>query len=315
MWNVVKILGGMAFSLSVTAMEPITPLEIVPGLSPGKVGLGQELFSDKRLSRDNSVSCISCHNLSINGADNKPLSIGINGKLGVIKTPTVYNSAYNFAQFWDGRSRTLENQVSGPIHNPLEMGSHWGEVIKKLKTDQKILSQFKALYDDGMTASNIADAIAAFERSLVTIDSDFDRWLKGDETALSEEQKQGYKLFKGYGCISCHQGRNVGGNMYSHMGALGNYFTDRKLPISKADLGRFNVTGIDEDKHLFKVPSLRLSALQSYFFHDSSENDLEAAVRVMAFYQLGREIDKKDSRLITEFLRSLVGKHSLLESR
>jgi cytochrome c peroxidase len=315
MRDILKLLSCMLLSFSVAAMEPITPLETVPGLSLEKVRLGQKLFSDKRLSRDNSVSCESCHDLSLNGADEKPLSIGINGKNAVIKTPTVYNSAYNFAQFWDGRSRTLEHQVSGPIHNPLEMGSHWGEVILKLQKDLELVRSFNALYEDGLTASNIADAIATFERSLVTLDSDFDRWLKGEENALSEEAKQGYALFKNYGCISCHQGRNVGGNMYAHMGAFGNYFSDRNIPITKADYGRFNVTGIEEDKHLFKVPSLRLVSLQKYFFHDASESNLESAVQVMAYYQLGREVNDTDAKLITKFLQSLVGRHSLLEQR
>ena len=315
MRDILKLLSCMLFSFSVAAMEPITPLETVPGLSSEKVRLGQKLFSDERLSRDNSVSCVSCHDLSINGADEKPLSIGINGKKAVIKTPTVYNTAYNFAQFWDGRSRTLENQVSGPVHNPLEMGSHWGEVTRKLQKDQELLRSFNVLYEDGLTAANIADAIAAFERSLVTVDSDFDRWLKGEENVLSEEAKQGYALFKNYGCISCHQGRNVGGNMYAHMGTFGNYFSDRKMPITEADFGRFNVSGIEEDKYLFKVPSLRLVSLQKYFFHDASESNLEAAVKVMGYYQLGREVNDTDAKLITKFLQSLVGRHSLLEQR
>ena len=315
MRDILKLLSCMLLSFSVAAMEPITPLEAVSGLSPEKVRLGQKLFSDKRLSRDNSVSCESCHDLALNGADVKRLSIGVDDSKAVIKTPTVYNTAYNFAQFWDGRSRTLENQVSGPIHNPIEMGTNWGTVIQKLKSDAELVSSFNSLYEDGLTASNIADAIATFERSLVTVGSDFDRWLKGEENVLSEEAKQGYVLFKNYGCISCHQGRNVGGNMYAHMGTFGNYFSDRELPITKADYGRFNVTGIEEDKHLFKVPSLRLVSLQKYFFHDASESNLESAVQVMAYYQLGREVNDTDAKLITKFLQSLVGRHSLLEQR
>ena len=303
----------LIFTMSAFAEEPIAPLIAIKGLSASKVSLGQSLFNDVRLSKDNSISCASCHILSKHGADNQARSIGINGSIGTIKTPTVYNSAFNFVQFWDGRSRTLKQQVSGPIHNPIEMGSNWVEVVKKLNVDKSTLSRFEAIYTDGITASNIADAIMVFERSLVTSGAPFDRWLGGDENALSEEEKKGYTLFKAFGCISCHQGRNVGGNMYASMGAMGDYFSDRDRPITKSDYGRFNVTGIEQDKFLFKVPSLRLAALQTHFFHDSSEDNLESAVQVMAKYQLGRKINEVDTELIVQFLNTLVGQHPLLE--
>lgn len=295
------------------AQEPISPIERVSGLDPEKVSLGSSLFRDVRLSRDNSTSCFSCHDLSVNGADDLSVGIGINKQPGVIKTPTVYNSAFNFVQFWDGRSRTLENQVSGPIHNPVELGSNWAEVILKLKADPAIRQRFDKLYPDGVTATNIADAIATFERSLVTTGSRFDQWLAGDKKALSENELEGYRLFKGYGCISCHQGKNVGGNMYARMGNIRDYFAERDKPITKADLGRFNVTGLDWDKHLFKVPSLRLASLQQYFFHDSSVSSLKEAIKVMARYQLGREIGDYETGLLEEFIQSLAGSHPEME--
>jgi len=291
------------------AQEPIGALSVEEGLPLEKVALGRLLFFDTRLSKNNTISCASCHDLSLNGTDSLPKAIGINDRLGNIKTPTVYNTAFNIAQFWDGRSRTLEAQVSGPIHNPVEMGSHWIEVVEKLKRDAKINQKFDDIYIEGVRAATIADAIATFERSLVTVNAPFDLWLKGDTDALSQDEKEGYRLFKAYGCISCHQGKNVGGNMYAYMGAMGDYFADRDKPVSKADLGRFNVTGNEDDKYLFKVPSLRLVALQKYFFHDASESSLENAIQVMARYQLGRSISDEDAGKIALFLHSLAGKH------
>lgn len=307
----IRILFFALFTYPVCALaqEPITPLQSISGLSPQKIKLGKQLFNDVRLSKNNTISCASCHLLNINGADNLAVAIGINGKKGTVKTPTVYNSVFNIAQFWDGRSRTLEQQVSGPIHDPVEMGSNWIEVTQKLSRDSNLRRQFDALYSTGITASTIADAIATFERSLVTVEAPFDQWLQGDKAALSEDAKQGYNLFKAYGCISCHQGKNVGGNMFAYMGAMGNYFADRGTALTKADLGRFNVTGDDDDKHLFKVPSLRLAALQTHFFHDASATNLEDAIQIMARYQLGRQISKNDTRKIAHFLHSLVGRH------
>ncbi|WP_420600728.1 cytochrome-c peroxidase [Neptuniibacter sp.] len=299
---------------SVSAQEPISPLEKISGLNSNKVSLGRSLFRDVRFSRDNTKSCFSCHDLKKNGSDSLPVGIGINGQAGVIKTPTVYNSGFNFVQFWDGRSRTLENQVSGPIHNPVELGSNWAEVIRKLNSDPAILSRFNELYVDGITAANIADAIADFERSLVTTGSRFDKWLAGNKNALTKTEIEGYRLFKGYGCISCHQGKNVGGNMYARMGNIRDYFSERGKPITQADLGRFNVTGLDWDKHLFKVPSLRLASLQKYFFHDSSVSSLQDAIKVMARYQLGREIGTYEAGLIEEFIESLAGTHHEMEA-
>lgn len=299
----------LLLSARLLAAEPIQPLSLDPDLNPGRVALGDLLFHDPRLSADNSTSCASCHDLKSNGSDSLPRSKGINGREGSVKAPTVFNSGLNFVQFWDGRSRTLEAQVEGPVHNPVEMGSNWDQIIGKLAADPEVNKQFQTLYSDGLTPANIRDAIATFERSLVTTGSRFDRWLLGDKTALSANERDGYRLFKAYGCISCHQGRNVGGNMYAYMGSMRNYFADRGVAIEKSDLGRFNVTGNPDDKHLFKVPSLRLASLQKYFFHDGSVDSLGAAVQVMARYQLGREISNPDLDRILAFLHTLTGLH------
>jgi len=292
--------------------EPVLPIPRDPGQDPGKVALGARLFQDPRLSADNTLSCASCHRLAEGGADGLARSVGVGGALGPIKAPTVYNSGFNLAQFWDGRAASLEAQVAGPIHNPLEMASNWAQVLGKLRADPGYPAQFAALYPDGLTPANIEDAIAAFERSLVTPDSPLDLWLAGDATALTPQALRGYRLFKSYGCVACHQGVNLGGNLYQRMGALGDYFGDRGTVVGPADLGRFNVTGDPEDRHLFKVPGLRLAALTPPYFHDGSAPPLEEAIRVMARYQLGRTIPPGDMADIAAFLRSAVGRHPLL---
>ncbi|MCG7947638.1 MAG: c-type cytochrome, partial [Candidatus Thiodiazotropha taylori] len=250
-----------------------------------------------------------CHMLSTGGTDRKPRSTGVGGVMGGIKAPTVYNSSFNLAQFWDGRADSLEIQAAGPVHNPLEMDSTWPEVISKLSQDAAMVELFGQLFSDGITGENIALAIAAFEKTLVTENSRFDRWLSGEHT-LDERELRGYRLFKSYGCISCHQGANVGGNMYAYMGAKGDYFKDRDTEITEADYGRYNVTGEEDDKHYFKVPSLRLAAVNSPYFHDGSVTTLDEAIRVMGRYQLGREIPDEDIRDIVAFLHTLVGRHS-----
>jgi cytochrome c peroxidase len=293
--------------------EPIQPLQQIDDLNPDIIALGDKLFNDVRLSADDTISCASCHILSINGSDSRSSSLGIGGVLGPVKAPTVWNSGFNFVQFWDGRAVTLEEQAAGPIHNPIEMGSSWAQVITKLQQDPAVVSAFNASYPDGITPDNIQDSIATFERSLVTINSPFDRWLLGDDSALSDEALRGYHLFKSYGCISCHQGQNVGGNMFATMGAMGRgYFTERGGEITKSDLGRYNVTGESSDKHMFKVPSLRLAVRQSHFFHDGSSTSLTDAIQTMAHHQLGRTISDRDITAITSFLESLVGEHSRL---
>ncbi len=289
--------------------EPILPLTMDPDLDPRLVALGDRLFHDKRFSQDNSLSCASCHLLSSGGTDKQPRSMGVGGAMGVIKAPTVYNTRYNFVQFWDGRAETLEEQAEGPVHNPLEMNSSWIEVETKLGKDPDLVEHFEAIFEDGLSGKNIAVAIAAFERSLVTVNSRFDRWLLGEEGVLTDDELKGYRLFKSYGCISCHQGVNVGGNMFGYMGALGDYFRDRGTVITTADLGRYNVTRQEMDKHYFKVPSLRLAAVNPPYFHDGTVKTLDEAVRIMGRYQLGREIPDRELRQIVAFLHTLVGEN------
>lgn len=304
----------MAVSPSQSAQEsqpswragPFAPLPEIPKLDVRKVQLGEQLFHDTRLSANDTISCASCHDLDNGGVDGRAMSLGINDQEGTINTPTVFNSALNFSQFWDGRAENLEEQAAGPVHNPSEMGSNWDEVSAKLSSDPDIKNAFKELYEDGITGRNIVNAIATFERTLITLNSPFDRYLRGDDNAISVQAKRGYELFQTYGCASCHQGANLGGNMYQTMGAMGDYFGDRGNEVD-SDLGRYHVTGRDSDRHVFKVPSLRMVAHTPPYLHDGVAKSLEDAVKVMAQYQIGRDLPSEDLNAIVEFLKSLAG--------
>ena len=292
---------------SSAANEPIRPIPLEIELDQRKVSLGNALFHDKRLSHDNTIACASCHDLKKGGTDRQQYSTGINSSVGGINSPTVYNTGFNFRQFWNGRAETLEQQAEGPIHNPIEMGSNWDEVINKLNKDANYPAKFKEIYGkEGIQPDSIVDAIATFERSLSTPNSRFDQYLRGNEDAITENEKHGYKLFKSYGCISCHQGVNVGGNMFQKFGVMKDYFKTRGN-INKEDFGRFNVTGNEYDKFTFKVPSLRLVSLTPPYFHDGSAKTLRDAVDVMFEYQLGRSGSDEDKNSIIAFLKSLVG--------
>jgi len=288
------------------SQEPIQPLSRPLGLDPAKVALGRDLFSDPILSKDGSISCASCHPLSGGGTDHRERSIGVGGAEGTIRAPTVFNAGYNFAQFWDGRAPSLEAQAAGPVTNPLEMASAWPDVEAKLAAHSGYAARFHKIYDRAPSRNDITDAIATFERTLVTVNSRFDAYLKGDTAALNEFERRGYALFKAYGCASCHQGANVGGNMYQKFGFLGDYVRDRGS-VTAADLGRYNVTHKDSDRQVFKVPSLRLTAINAPYFHDGSVSDLYQAIRIMGRYQLGRDIPDADIHAIAAFLGSLVG--------
>jgi len=286
--------------------EPILPLVKPDGLDPRKVDLGRRLFGDPILSVDGSISCASCHDLSQGGSDHRARSVGVKGAEGSIRAPTVYNSGLNFVQFWDGRAARLEDQAAGPITNPVEMGSNWPDVLKKLSAEPGYSVAFRKIYGAPPDQAAVTDAIATFERTLVTVNSRFDAYLRGDRTALNADERKGYELFKSYGCASCHQGANVGGNMYEKFGFMGDYFA-RRGHVEEADLGRFNVTRREADRFVFKVPSLRLATLGGPYFHDGSVEDLGTAIEIMGRYQLGRDIPQRDVTQIILFMNSLVG--------
>lgn len=285
--------------------EPLAPV-FAPVLDVSRVELGRSLFHDKRLSKGDQISCATCHPVERYGADGQARSAGVDGALGSIHTPTVLNSGLNFRQFWDGRAATLEEQVDGPTHNPLEMASEWSRILGKLRADRALVQHFERVYGRGPDAAGVRDAIATYERSLVTPGSRLDRYLCGEDGALSPEELHGYELFKGLGCVSCHQGQNVGGNMYQRFGVMGDYFEARGAP-TEADLGRYNVTGREEDRHVFKVPGLRNVARTAPYFHDGSARTLRDAVRTMGEYQLGRSLSDEEVQRLVAFLDALTG--------
>ncbi len=288
--------------------EPITPLYEPEGFDFQKVTLGRKLFFDPIMSHDNTLSCASCHDLEHGGADNLPRPVGINQMLGERNTPTVLNSGFNFRQFWDGRALTLEDQINGPTHNSKEMGSSWNEILDKLNHSPEYAGQFEKIYHvKEITADLVREVISTFERELVTTNSPFDRWLKGDKNALTIQQKEGYKLFKTYGCVSCHHGVNVGGNMFERLGIFLNFYETH--PESAKDLGRFNITNQTHThtRNEFKVPSLRNIALTSPYLHDGSVKTLREMINIMALYQLGETLPDSEIMAIEAFLNSLTG--------
>lgn len=286
--------------------EPLKPLPPPAKVDEIRVKIGRLLFHDKRLSKSGTISCASCHDLQKGGTDRSVVSIGINELKGGINSPTVYNSRHNFVQFWDGRAASLEEQAEGPVANPVEMGMEWEAVVKIVQQDPQYKALFAKAFNGKISKKTITEAIADFERTLDT-PSRFDDYLAGDEQALTAQEKTGYAKFKQYGCIACHSGVNVGGHMYQKMGLVHDYFKDRGS-IKKEDLGRFNITGKESDRHMFKVPTLRNVELTWPYFHDGSVKTLKEAVINMGHYQLGITIPDKDAEDIVAFLKTLTGK-------
>lgn len=292
------------------AGEPVRPIDQTIEVDEAKAALGYELFHDTRLSVDNTVSCATCHGLQTAGVDNLQYSLGVGNQMGGVNAPTVYNAVYNFVQFWDGRAQTLADQAAGPPLNPVEMASaSFDEIVAKLKADKKFAKSFKEVYPDGLTEANITDAIEEFERTLITPDSRFDKWLRGDSEAITAEEREGYDLFKTYDCATCHVGQNLGGKSYELMGLRRHYFADRGLELTNEDNGRFKETQLERDRHRFKVPGLRNVELTWPYYHDGTRLTLEDAVRDMGTYQSGVELTDEETDKITAFLRTLTGEY------
>ena len=293
------------------ANEPVRPIDRSLEFDPAKAALGFALFHDTRLSVDNTVSCASCHALETAGVDNHQYSHGVNDQMGGVNAPTVFNAVYNFVQFWDGRAATLADQAAGPPLNPVEMASEsFEQIIAKLKADKKFAKAFAKVYPDGLTQANITDAIEQFERTLLTPDSRFDKWLLGDDTALADNELNGYELFKEYSCATCHAGPNLGGLSYELMGLRKHYFADRGMELTNEDNGRFKETQLERDRHRFKVPGLRNVEHTWPYYHDGTRETLEEAVRDMAIYQSGVELTQEQIDDITSFLKSLTGEYN-----
>jgi cytochrome c peroxidase len=269
------------------ALEPITPIPKPPAADPLKVALGELLFADPRLSRTNARTCSSCHDLMTNGASRNAQETAADGSPLSFNTSTVFNAALNFRFGWEGEFRTLEAQAAASLQNPRIMDSRIEEVVGKLSRDPDVVHQFEQAYGHGPDALSVVNAIATFERSLVTPGSQFDRWLAGDTTALTAQQLNGYRSFKSLGCVSCHQGVNVGGNLFERHGIF--------HPLARAD------------PQILRVPSLRNVATTAPYFHDGSAPSLDEAVRQMATSQLDLALTDQQAEDIVAFLRSLTG--------
>lgn len=294
---------GVSVSAETLRNEPIQPVTAAVIEDPAKVELGKKLFFDPRLSKSGFISCNSCHNLSMGGSDNIKTSIGDRWQEGPINSPTVLNSSLNMAQFWDGRAQTLQDQAGGPIANPMEMGFTHELAVEVLKSIPQYVDEFNAVYgktDFGI--DEVTDAIAVFEETLITPDAPFDLWLKGDDNALTDQELAGYQLFKGSGCIACHNGVNLGGSSFQKMGLIEPYQTTNPAE------GRAAVTGKDADRFSFKVPTLRNVALTYPYFHDGAVDTLPEAVDIMGRLQLGRHFTTEENAQIVEFLKTLTGK-------
>ena len=291
------------------AGEPVRPVDSHIEYDEAKAALGYSLFHDTRLSVDNTVSCSTCHALETAGVDNHRYSHGVNDQLGGVNAPTVYNAVYNFVQFWDGRAVTLADQAAGPPLNPVEMAStSFEEIIAKLKADKAFSKAFAEVYPE-MTQATLTDAIEHFERTLVTPDSRFDKWLRGDDEAITADELEGYELFKKYDCATCHVGKNLGGLSYELMGLRRHYFPERGLEMTVEDNGRFKETQLERDRHRFKVPGLRNVEHTWPYFHDGTRETLEDAVRDMGLYQSGVELTDAETDKITSFLKTLTGEY------
>ena len=295
--------------------EPVWPLPSSVDYDADKAAMGERLFNDGALSLDGSISCATCHVLENGGADHadERVSEGIYGLKGGVNAPTVYNAEYNVLQFWNGRAADLVEQAAGPITNPVEMGEQTVEqVVERLYADKALVKEFEALYpEEGLTAYTLCHAIAEFERTLITPDSRFDLYLKGDSNALSELEKKGYEEFKENSCAACHFGAAMGGRSFEYNDIYGDYFAERnpEIEYNSDDEGLKGFTLKDEDLHKFKVPVLRNIELTAPYFHDGSFQTLEEAVRAMARYELGKKLSGSEVDSIVAFLRTLNGQN------
>jgi cytochrome c peroxidase len=274
---------------STTAKEPITPIPEAATADPLKIALGERLFGDPRLSHDNSHSCSSCHDLRTNGAGRNSHDVGLDGSDIALNTLTVFNAALSFRFGWEGKFRTLESHTTHSLENPQILGSSAAEAAEKLNADPGMRRVFVAAYGRSPDPANVLDAIASFERTLVTPGSRFDRWLAGDATALSAEELNGYRLFKALGCVSCHQGVNVGGNLYQRHGIF--------HPLASAQ------------PVILRVPSLRNVATTPPYFHDGSAPTLDDAVRKMGYAQLNSTLTAQQVTAIVAYLQTLTGNY------
>jgi len=280
--------------------EPLPPPEAG---DPAEIELGRRLFHDPLLSGDGAVSCSTCHDVRRGGDDGRPVSIGVGGASGRRNSLSVYNLDGHVSYFWDGRARTLEDQIDGPMLAADEMGATWEDVITRLSANPEYRALFAALTRAQPSRESVTSALVAYERSLTTPDSRFDAFLRGDGEALTPLEQRGMVRFERFGCVSCHQGPLLGANLYQRLGVYNAYEPDP----DHRDVGRYGVTGAVADQDVFKVPSLRNVELTAPYFHDGRIATLEEAVSTMAYYQLGRTLSQQEVVELVAFLKTLTG--------
>ncbi len=292
------------------ALPTVAPAPADNPTTPAKVALGKLLYHDPRLSSTGTVSCSSCHNVMLGGEDNRPNSMGVNGQTGGRSAPTVWNAAFNAVQFWDGRAASLEEQAAGPVTNPIEMGmKSWDDVVARLKTIKGYQAAFEEAFGDAnaITKANATKAIAAYERTLITPNSQYDKFVNGNKAALTLQQQKGLEKVQVLGCTGCHSGPAFNGaGSFQKFPVIPNGYFEAQYHFSK-DLGRAEVTKNDADKHLWKVPTLRNIALTAPYFHNGSVKTLDTAVKLMAKLQLNVDLPDQDVADIVAFLNALSG--------
>ena len=306
-----KILIIFLYITNIYAIEPISPIPAqIDNANFNKALLGKELFFETALSKDNSTACVSCHDVFNGGADSRVVSTGFEGKEGNIQSPTVLNAKFNFRQFWNGRVNSLKEQADGPINNPVEHNMNPKEIEYRLNKSHKYKQMFGSVYKTtDISYKLVLDAIVEFENHLITPNSKFDKYLRG-EIELSKAEKEGYIIFKQNGCITCHNGVNVGGNSFQKMGTFLEYRSPRSYPDRK------DITNQKIHKNVFKVPTLRNITMTAPYFHDGSAKTLKEAIKTMTRHNLGLQLSEDNIEKIILFLRTLKGElPKILEHR
>ena len=288
--------------------EPIVPIPTEIEVNEARAQLGEKLFIDVRLSKNKNIACSSCHQLSAGGDDNVAFGISSSAEQNIINTPSIFNARYNFRQNWDGSSNTLQEQIETVMSNHHEFDTQWDKVLPLLLEDETLTNEFNQAYKDGLTKNNVIDAIVEFENTLITPNARFDRYLRNEENVMTKNEIDGYHVFKDLGCISCHQGINIGGNLYQKFGVFYNYLAERG-DINKVDYGRMNNTNRQSDAFVFKVPSLRNIAVTAPYLHDGSAETIEQAISIMGLTQLGRSLTANEINLLKAFLDTLTGEY------
>jgi len=291
--------------LNAQALSPLAPLPDAEIVLSNAAELGKRLFYEPKLSANNQRSCASCHPLDSGGMDGKVRAEALDGISALRNTPTLFNIAFNYFYNWDGLVTTLEAHTEKVLLNPKVMAATWPELLDKLQADADYAQAFAQVYPDGLTKVNVINALTSFEHSLITPNARFDRFLKGDQHVLSNDEQEGYRLFKDLGCVACHQGSNIGGNLFQKFGVFGTPKGGSKM----LDAGRYQVTGNDRDTGVFRVPSLRNVAITAPYFHDGRAATLEDAVDIMAENQLGQVLQSKQRGSLVKFLNTLTGEY------